>query len=194
MDFERIINKLFISKTFPAFLVVFSPSIIGLLIFFFRQSIGIPEKFAFTIVGIFYPYLQLGFWIYWIGKSIKNIRTKYNLNSKLYVKVDVFVTYSILISWILIGYLIISTMVPKDLNLNNITSTIFMYLSYILMFSQLFIFFTWIYGFWVLCKIRNEVSRNFDKPESMSLIFLFFMPFTFGVIHRNIRKLLLYEV
>ena len=95
-----------------------------------------------------------------------------------------------IITGVLIGMLFINSIIPHFIVYNIVLEKIIMYLSYGLMIIQLFLIFSWIYGFWILCKAINDVYESQEKPRKMGLIFLFFLPFTFGFTHRNIRKLI----
>lgn len=185
---EQLLKQIVESKTLIAFLLLFSPLIISILIIINGQSLGIPEKLNFPLAGMFYPYLQLVIWIYWMWYSVKRLGNYNQIDTKSIDNYEKAIRYLRMILIILILGLIINSIIPALIEYPKLLEKIVMYVSFGLIVVQLYLYYAWIYGFWIISKTLNDVYENKGKARSMSMILFFFMPFTFGVIHRKIRN------
>ncbi|MCB9002060.1 MAG: hypothetical protein H6537_08840 [Bacteroidales bacterium] len=184
---KLILKKIVESKTLIAFLILFSPLIISILIVTNGQSIGIPEKLNIPLTGLFYPYLQLVIWIYWVWYVVNRLGEYDQIDTKSIDKYGKVIRCSKVIFIILILELIINSMMPGLIEYSKILEQIVMYVSYGLIIAQFYLFYAWIYGFWIITKTLNDVYEKKREERSMTMILFFFMPFTFGVIHKKIR-------
>ncbi len=185
---EQLLKKIVESKTLIAFLILFSPLIISILIITNNQSLGIPEKLNFPLAGMFYPYLQLVIWIYWMWYAVKRLGEYNQIDTKSIDKYSKVIRFSKVIFFVLISGIIINSVIPGLIEYPETIEQIVMYASYGLIIVQFYLFYAWIYGFWIISKTLNDVYEKKGKERSMSMILFFFMPFTFGVIHRKIRN------
>lgn len=187
---KKIIESVFNSRPIVAFLILCSPLILSILMIMNGQNIGLPELIAITVAGMFYPYLQLFFWIYWMWFAVNSINEKYGLNLKQARKYKKMVRRTLIITMILITMLIVNTVIPYYIEYNKTLSEIVKYLSYILIVVQLYLFIVWFYGFWIVTKTINTANESENNPERISMILFFLMPFTFGVIHKKMTTLI----
>ena len=120
--------------------------------------------------------------------SVKRLGEFNQIDTKSIDKYSKVIKYLKVIFIILISGLIINSIIPRLIEYPKILEQIVMYVSYGLIIVQLYLFYALIYGFWIISKTLNDVYEKKGKGRSMSMILFFFMPFTFGVIHRKIRN------
>jgi|GEM_PF-3515307 len=185
---EQLLKKIIESKTLIAFLFLFSPFIIAMLIMTTGQNIGIPKEMEFSIIALFYPYLQLVLWIYWMQYSANRLGTANNIDMTSIKKYNKLIGHSKMIFIILLFWIIINSIIPQMIEYPKNITQIIKYISYILIVVQLYLFYLWIYGFWILTKTLNDIYEKNGKERSMTIILFFLLPLTYGLIHRKIKN------
>ncbi|WP_282016126.1 hypothetical protein [Marinifilum flexuosum] len=185
---EQLLKKIIESRTLIAFLFLFFPFIIAMLVMTNGQNIGIPKEMKFSIIALFYPYLQLVLWIYWMHYSANRLGTANNIDMTSIKKYNKLIGHSKVIFIILLFWIIINSIIPQMIEYPKIITQIIKYISYILIVVQLYLFYSWIYGFWILTKTLNDIYEKNGKERSMTIILFFLLPLTYGLIHRKIKN------
>ncbi|MCC6582572.1 MAG: hypothetical protein IT271_02620 [Chitinophagales bacterium] len=195
---HKFIEKEVLSnKPIVAYLIIYSPFIIGILLFFI-EPIFIDSHLSTPLVVYFFPFLFIFFqiiWMYSIYKSIKNrIHFETNLNEQKFIKLITISKWTLFILTIVIWLSEpISFFYSKKLQ-NFIPIFLIIIIWSIAMVFMMISFYTYYYGHSFIAKllIVAETRKPFDNAENSNVYIgpISIFPNSYTEAHNRIKKIL----
>ena len=190
-------KKVLINKPIVAYLIIYSPFIIGILLFFI-EPIFIDSHLSTPLVVYFFPFLFIYFQIIWmdsIYKSIKDrIHFETNLNEKKFEKLITISKWTLFILTIIIWLSEPVDFIYTEKLQNFIPIFLIIIIWAIAMIFMLISFYTYYYGHSFIAKllIVAETREPFNNVENSNVFIgpVSNYPSSYVQAHNRIKKIL----